>query len=98
METFIGACDYFFEQKNKATSSQRSVELENLEKKKAIIEKLEAINEQDDSEENVQQVRDLMKEWNNVGFVPFKEKDKIYKQYHSLIDQAFWGIQSQCFQ
>lgn len=86
---FIGACDYFFEQKNKATSSQRSVELENQEKKKAIIEKLEAINEQDDSEENVQQVRDLMKEWNNVGFVPFKEKDKIYKQYHSLIDKLF---------
>lgn len=86
---FISACDYFFEQKNKATSSQRSVEQENLEKKKAIIEKLNAIDDQMDTEEATQLVRDLMKEWNGVGHVPFKEKDRIYKQYHSQIDKLF---------
>ena len=86
---FISACDYFFEQKNKATSSQRSVEQENLEKKKAIIEKLNAINDQMDTEEATQLVRDLMKEWNGIGHVPFKEKDRIYKQYHSQIDKLF---------
>ena len=86
---FISACDYFFEQKNKATSSQRSVEQENLEKKKAIIEKLNAIDDQMDTEGATQLVRDLMKEWNGVGHVPFKEKDRIYKQYHSQIDKLF---------
>ena len=86
---FITACDYFFEQKNKATSSQRSVEQENLEKKKNIIEKLNAIDDQMDTEEATQLVRDLMKEWNGVGHVPFKEKDRIYKQYHSQIDKLF---------
>lgn len=86
---FISACDYFFEQKNKATSSQRSVEQENLEKKKAIIEKLTAIDETMDVEEATQLVRELMKEWNGIGHVPFKEKDKIYKQYHSRIDKLF---------
>lgn len=86
---FISACDYFFEQKNKATSSQRSIEQENLEKKKAIIEKLSAIDDQMDTEEATQLVRNLMKEWNGVKHVPFKEKDKIYKQYHSLIDKLF---------
>ena len=86
---FISACDYFFEQKNKATSSQRSVEQENLEKKKAIIEKLTAIDETMDVEEATQQVRELMKEWNGIGHVPFKEKDKIYKQYHGRIDKLF---------
>ena len=86
---FISACDYFFEQKNKATSSQRSVEQENLEKKKNIIEKLNAIDDQMDTEEATQLVRDLMKEWNGVGHVPFKEKDRIYKQYHSQIDKLF---------
>lgn len=86
---FISACDYFFEQKNKATSSQRSVEQENLEKKKAIIEKLNVIDDQMDTEEATQLVRDLMKEWNGVGHVPFKEKDRIYKQYHSQIDKLF---------
>ena len=86
---FISACDYFFEQKNKATSSQRSVEQENLEQKKNIIEKLNAIDDQMDTEEATQLVRDLMKEWNGVGHVPFKEKDRIYKQYHSQIDKLF---------
>lgn len=86
---FISACDYFFEQKNKATSSQRSVEQENLEKKKAIIEKLNAIDDQMNTEETTQLVRDLMKEWNGVGHVPFKEKDRIYKQYHSQVDKLF---------
>ena len=86
---FIGACDYFFEQKNKATASQRTVEQENLDKKRAIIEKLASIEENMDSEKAAQLVRDLMKEWNAVGFVPFKDKDKIYKQYHAQVDKLF---------
>ncbi len=86
---FIGACDYFFEQKNKATASQRTVEQENLEKKRAIIERLAGIEEDMDTEKAAQLVRDLMKEWNNIGFVPFKNKDKIHKQYHALVDKLF---------
>ena len=86
---FISACDYFFEQKNKATSSQRSVELENMEKKKELITRLSAIDESIDTEEASKQVRELMKEWGTIGHVPFKEKDKLYKQYHSLVDQLF---------
>ena len=86
---FISACDYFFEQKNKATFSQRSVELENMEKKKEIITRLSAIDESIDTEEASKQVRELMKEWGTIGHVPFKEKDKLYKQYHSLVDQLF---------
>lgn len=86
---FITACDFFFEQKGKATSSQRSVETENMEKKKSLIEKLSTIDENMNTDEANTLVRDLMKEWNNIGHVPFKEKDKLYKQYHTLIDQLF---------
>ncbi|MCE9105945.1 DUF349 domain-containing protein [Bacteroides pyogenes] len=86
---FITACDYFFEQKNKATSSQRSIETENLEKKKALIGKLNAIDENMDTDEATTLVRELMKEWNSIGHVPFKEKDKLYKQYHAVIDELF---------
>ncbi len=86
---FITACDYFFEQKGKVTSSQRSVEQENLEKKKAIIARLTAIDETTDADEASKEVRELMKEWNGIGHVPFKEKDRLYKQYHGLIDQLF---------
>ncbi len=86
---FISACDYFFEQKNKAASSQRSVEYDNLEKKRAVIEQLDAISDEMETEEASQLVRNLMKEWNSIGHVPFKEKDKIYKQYHNRIDKLF---------
>ena len=86
---FITACDYFFDQRNKAQSSQRSQEQENLEKKKAIIEQLNAIDENADSEEAAQLVRDLTKQWNSIGHVPIKEKDKIYKRYRNIVDQLF---------
>lgn len=85
---FVTACDYFFEQKNKAEASSRSVEQENLEKKKAIIEKLNAINEED-KVTNGNAIRELMKEWNSIGHVPFKEKDRIYKQYRTVVDALF---------
>ncbi len=86
---FITACDYFFEQRNQAQSAQRGQEQENLEKKKAIIGQLAAIDENADTEEATQKVRELMKEWNNIGHVPLKEKDKIYKQYHQVVDKLF---------
>ncbi|WP_071147110.1 DUF349 domain-containing protein [Bacteroides ihuae] len=86
---FIGACDYFFEQKNKATSSLRTGEFENLEKKKEIIDKLIALKDSSVTDEANQLVRELIKEWNSVGHVPFKEKDRIYKQFHALIDEIF---------
>ncbi len=86
---FIGACDYFFEQKNSATSSQRTVELNNLAQKKEIIEKLTAIEDTENAEEVIQIVRNLMKEWNEIGHVPFKEKDKLYKLYHAQVDRLF---------
>lgn len=88
---FIGACDYFFEQKGKATSSVQSQENENLEKKKNIIEQLKniAVEEIDEMAETV---RNLAKEWNETGHVPFKEKDKIYAEYRELADKLFDAI------
>ena len=87
---FIGACDYFFERKNKATSSQRSEEVENLAKKEDVIKRmaaLEAAGTADDA--TAEQARALMKEWNAIGFVPFKEKDRLYKEFHALVDKLF---------
>lgn len=90
-QRFISACDYFFEQKNKNQSSQRSEEKENLQKKEQIIEKLKALLESEE-EDRQDTVRELMKEWNSIGFVPFKEKDKIYKVYHETVDQLFKAL------
>jgi hypothetical protein len=87
---FIGACDYFFERKNKATSSQRSEEVENLSKKEDIIKRMAALETAGTADDaTAEQVRALMKEWNAIGFVPFKEKDRLYKEFHALVDKLF---------
>jgi hypothetical protein len=86
---FIGACDYFFERKNKYFSSQKSEETTNLKEKKEIIEKIKAIDVNLPASEAVAIIRDLITEWNKVGFVPFREKDKIYKEYRAEVDKHF---------
>ena len=91
-QRFIGACDYFFEQKGKNTASQRGEEKENLQKKEQVIEKLKALLESDEEENKQDAVRELMREWNEIGFVPVKEKDKIYKAYHETVDQLFKAL------
>ena len=86
---FNAACDAFFEKRKAATSSQRTEEQENLAKKRAIIEQLSAINPEAATSEDQAKMHDLIKEWNSIGHVPFREKDKIYKQYKALIDALF---------
>ncbi|GHV08522.1 hypothetical protein FACS1894160_2960 [Bacteroidia bacterium] len=86
---FIGACDYFFERKNKYFSSQKSEETANLKAKKDIIEKVKAIDTNLPASEAVAIIRELIAEWNKIGFVPFREKDKTYKEYRAEIDKHF---------
>lgn len=87
---FIGACDYFFEQKNKATSVQRSEEVENLSKKEDLMQKLKEIDKSGACDNSViENVKSIIKEWNSIGFVPFKDKDRLYKEFHSLVDSIF---------
>ena len=86
---FISACDYFFEQKNTHFSSQKTEEVDNLKKKKEIIEKINAIDVDLPTTEAVAIIRDLITEWNRIGFVPFREKDKIHKEYRKAVDKHF---------
>ena len=86
---FISACDYFFEQKNKSTSGQRTSEAENLIKKKELIAQITAFEKTDNPSESLSALRALMAEWNATGHVPFKEKDKIYKEYRDAVDKQF---------
>lgn len=86
---FIAACDHFFEQKNKNVSSQKTVEQENLVAKKEIIEKIKSIDETLSHDEALTQLKSLMAEWGSIGFVPFRDKDKIYKEYHTTVDSQF---------
>jgi len=89
---FIGACDYFFEQKNKSTSGQRTVENENLAKKKELIDRINAFEKTENPGESITALRAIMAEWNTIGHVPFKEKDKIYKEYRDAVDKQFENL------
>ncbi len=85
---FIAACDAFFEEKAKATAGTRSEEAENLQKKQAVIEQLKALAEQG-AEAAAEQVRELSRQWNEIGHVPFKEKDRLYAEYHEVADKLY---------
>lgn len=87
-ERFNGACNYFFEQKKKVLGDQRKEENANLAKKKAIVEKLEAVAVEA-GQDAAEKVRALIDEWGATGHVPFKEKDKIYAKYREVVDRLF---------
>ncbi len=87
-EEFLGACNKFFEARNAQGADQRNEEKQNMEKKLDVIERLKKIAEEggDDLQQKVQQ---LVEEYNNIGHVPFREKDKLYKQYHEVLDKLY---------
>lgn len=86
---FISACDYFFERKEKEFKSQKNEQDENLAKKKEIIEQIKSLEIGEDSDAALVALKELTAKWNQIGFVPFKEKDKIYKVYKAAIDEKF---------
>ena len=87
-EEFLGACNKFFEARKAAGAGQHSEEYTNLEKKREVVEKLKAITEE--SGEDVQkEVQKLVDEYQSIGHVPFKEKDKLYEEYHAVLDRLY---------
>lgn len=86
---FITACDHFFEEKQKAEAEMHDEQISNLEKKKTIIETLKALAEDKDGKDIINKVKELQKEWNATGHVPFREKDKLYQQYRAIVDELF---------
>lgn len=85
---FLAACNQFFEARNAANAGSRSEEHANLDKKRDIIAKLKAMIE--DAGDDVQaKVQALIDEYNTVGHVPYKDKDKVYKEYHEVLDKVY---------
>ena len=85
---FLGACNKFFEARKAAGAGQHSEEYANLDKKREVVAKLKSIAEE--AGENIQEkVQSLVEEYNAIGHVPFKEKDKIYEEYHAVLDKLY---------
>ena len=87
-EEFLGACNKFFEARNAAGAGQRSEEHQNLEKKQDVISRLKAVAEEG-GEELQAKVQKLVEEYNAIGHVPYKEKDKLYAEYHAVLDKLY---------
>ncbi len=85
---FLTACNHFFEARKAAHAGTRSEEGTNLEKKRGVIEQLKAIAEE--AADNIQEtVQKLVEEYNSIGHVPYKEKDKVYKEFHDVLDKIY---------
>ena len=85
-DEFQEACNHFFEARNVATSGQRNEEHVNLTHKLDIIGRLKALLDTDDADAANDTLQELAEEYKAIGHVPFKEKDKLYEEYHSVID------------
>ena len=86
---FVTACDTFFERRNAATSSQRTEEQNNLALKREVIEELKGIDTTLPAEKQTKLISELTSKWNSIGFVPFREKDKIYKEYRLALNAIY---------
>lgn len=86
---FNEACDYFFEQKKKAMSSNREIENANLQAKLQVVETLKAIDEKVDDDTARARMNEAISQWNSIGHVPFREKDKLYKEYKKTLDALY---------
>ena len=78
--------DYFYEQRDKNTSSKKHEENANLAAKKEILAKLKAFDAANLSDDDIQAIQQLVDEWNGIGFVPFKMKDKIAADFKAVME------------
>lgn len=89
---FRAACDTFFNAKDKHFASLDSEQETNLQKKLALIAELEKLEVSKSSEETLEKLQQIQKEWTEIGFIPLKMKDKVNNQYRDLISKKFEGL------
>lgn len=85
---FTAACDHFFEARQVATADVRNEEKANKEQKLGIIEQLKELAETQ-GENVIAQVKELQQKWSEVGHVPFRDKETLYKEYRGLCDKIY---------
>ena len=90
-QEFIGACNKFFDARNKANAGTRNAEHANLLKKREVVEKIKALAESK-AENMQQQVQSLIEEYKAVGHVPFKEKDALYNSFREAVDGIYKNL------
>ena len=85
---FTAACDHFFEARQAATADVRNEEKANKEQKLGIIDQLKQLAETE-GENVIAKVKELQQQWSEVGHVPFRDKETLYKEYRALCDKIY---------
>ena len=85
-ERFRAACDTFFNAKREFFETIDARQEANMGEKEALIERINAVTFGEDRAANIQLLKDFSNEWNQIGFVPMKDKNRIYKAYHEALD------------
>lgn len=91
---FRSACDIFFENKARYFGEQDAKYEENLAAKSALIEELRAYKVSDSKDDNIAAMKSFLARWNDIGFVPFKEKERIQKEWNEAMESHFADIRS----
>jgi hypothetical protein len=91
-QRFRAACDAFFKQKNEHFSSVDSEYAENLKQKEAVIAEIEAFVPSGKPEENLAALQNFQRRWTGIGFVPFKEKERLQSNYRAAVDKQFKNL------
>ena len=89
-QRFNEACNYFYRKRKQETAAVRQEENANLAAKRAIIAALKDIDlDETERQQAVNQVRELQKQWNQTGHVPFRQKDSLYAEYRQIVDKLY---------
>ena len=88
---FRAACDEFFAERDKNAKPENDYH-SNLKAKKKIIEEIKAFVPSDDAAANEDAARDFTQKWQAIGFVPFKEKEKIAAAFKEAFQDKFPGF------
>ncbi|MBQ7791175.1 MAG: DUF349 domain-containing protein [Rikenellaceae bacterium] len=83
---FRAACDYFFERKAAHFSSVDNEQERNLQAKRELLEQMKAC---DVKEGGYEAIKSFQRKWNEIGYVPIKQKDALQKQYKEVVDAMF---------
>ena len=88
-QRFTSACNYFFDERKRQNKERHREEQENLDRKRDIIARLSELPKDGDRREIMPKIKELQAEWQTVGFVPFKMKDKIFTEYRAVCDALY---------
>lgn len=88
-DKFRGACDHFFNAKKEHFKDMVQEQDENLKIKEALILQINSFQLSGDHNSDLNSLKEFSKQWGEIGFVPLKQKDAIYKGYHAALDKQF---------